>query len=116
MILTTIAFFVKKFLENTFHTSYNVTSTLFLLGAYINLYGLDDNLQLSVLTDRSQGATSLENNKVEIMVHRKTLKDDHKGVGEAINEKAFGYGLVARGKHQITVLNPTIEGTYFSLH
>ena len=44
------------------------------------------------------------------MVHRKTLKDDHKGVSEALNEKAFGYGLVARGKHQITVLDPLREG------
>jgi lysosomal alpha-mannosidase len=74
------------------------------------LNDLDDSLQLSILTDRSQGATSLENNKLEIMVHRKTLKDDKKGVSEALNEKAFGYGLVARGKHHITVLNPTTEG------
>ena len=80
------------------------------LGVYANVNGLDENLQLSILTDRSQGATSLQNNKLEIMVHRKTLKDDHKGVSEALNDKAFGYGLVARGKHQITVLNPTREG------
>ena len=38
------------------------------------------------------------------MVHRKTLKDDHKGVSEALNEKAFGNGLVARGKHHVTLL------------
>jgi hypothetical protein len=44
------------------------------------------------------------------MVHRKTVKDDKKGVSEALNEKAFGNGLVARGKHHITVLNPATEG------
>ena len=80
---------------------------------YIPLVGLDTNPQLSVLTDRSQGATSLENNKIEIMVHRRTHKDDKKGVGEALNERAFGQGLVARGKHHITILeSSTGEGEY----
>ena len=70
----------------------------------------NENLQMSALTDRSQGATSLENNQLEIMVHRKTLKDDKKGVSEALNEHAFGHGLVARGKHHLTFFNASSEG------
>jgi lysosomal alpha-mannosidase len=33
------------------------------------------------------------------MLHRRLLKDDGYGVGEALNETAFGVGLVARGRH-----------------
>jgi len=37
--------------------------------------------------------------KVELMVHRRLLVDDNFGVGEALDEQAFGTGLVVRGKH-----------------
>ena len=33
------------------------------------------------------------------MLHRRLLYDDAFGVGEALNETAFGQGLVVRGKH-----------------
>jgi hypothetical protein len=33
------------------------------------------------------------------MVHRRTFVDDRYGVGEALDEHAFGVPLVARGKH-----------------
>ena len=31
-------------------------------------------------------------------MHRRTLKDDAFGVGEALNEQAYGNGLIARGE------------------
>lgn len=55
--------------------------------------------QLTVLVDRSQGGASLKNGELELMVHRRCLKDDSRGVAEALNETAFGTGLVVRGKH-----------------
>lgn len=55
--------------------------------------------QLGLLTDRSQGGASLEEGCVELMVHRRLLDDDAFGVGEALNEEAYGQGLVANGKH-----------------
>lgn len=60
-----------------------------------------DGKTLTVLTDRSQGGTSLQSNQLELMVHRRLFKDDHFGVGEALNEMAFGQPLVARGKHYV---------------
>ena len=41
----------------------------------------------------------LENGEIELMVHRRLLYDDAFGVGEPLNEIAFGQGLVVRGKH-----------------
>lgn len=57
--------------------------------------------QAAILTDRSQGGTSLNPGQMELMVHRRLLYDDAFGVGEPLNETAFGEGLVARGKHYL---------------
>ena len=56
----------------------------------------------NVLTDRSQGGSSINNGWVELMVHRRCLNDDDAGVAEPLNEKAYGEGLVARGQGVLT--------------
>ena len=40
------------------------------------------------------------------MVHRRVLNDDSLGVGEALNESAFGQGLVVRGRHYLIAERP----------
>lgn len=40
-------------------------------------------------------------NSIIPQIHRRLLKDDAFGVGEALNETAFGTGLIARGKHYV---------------
>lgn len=40
---------------------------------------------------------------MELMVHRRLLHDDSFGVGEPLNETAFGKGLVVRGKHYLVL-------------
>jgi hypothetical protein len=71
----------------------------------------------AVVTDRTQGGSSLRDGTMELMVHRRTLKDDYRGVSEPINETDIGItpnppwgnatrigrGLVIRGKHRILV-------------
>ena len=41
------------------------------------------------------------------MVHRRLLHDDNEGVGEPLNETAFGTGLVVRGKHFLILEPPS---------
>jgi lysosomal alpha-mannosidase len=66
--------------------------------------------QLSILTDRAQGATSLEDGSIEIMVHRRLLQDDGYGVVEPLNEPGVdGKGLIVRGRHW-ALLTPPSEG------
>lgn len=52
------------------------------LGVYIE----DDSTELSLLVDRSVGGSSLVDGQIELMLHRRLLFDDGRGVGEALNE------------------------------
>ena len=61
--------------------------------------------QIWVMTDRAQGGTSMKSGQVELMLHRRLFNDDAFGVGEALNETAFGVGLVVRGKHRVMLTN-----------
>ncbi|KAF9626037.1 hypothetical protein IFM89_030705 [Coptis chinensis] len=52
------------------------------LGMYIE----DNRTELSVMLDRSMGGSSLVDGQVELMLHRRLLYDDGKGVAEPLNE------------------------------
>ena len=65
--------------------------------------------EVAVLTDRAQGGASLQRGQLEVMLHRRTLLDDWRGVAEPLNETMQGCrdcpsaGLVARGRHWLTL-------------
>ncbi|CDQ91797.1 unnamed protein product [Oncorhynchus mykiss] len=71
-------------------------------------YIKDDKDQLTVVTDRSQGGGSIQDGSLEIMLHRRLLYDDVRGVGEPLNEMSDIYpeGLVVRGRHLISLSPP----------
>ena len=76
-----------------------------------------DGQSLAVATDRSQGGSSLLDGSLELMVHRRTLADDARGVGEPMNETdggitanppfgnatRIGAGIVVRGTHRLLI-------------
>ncbi|XP_034939557.1 lysosomal alpha-mannosidase isoform X1 [Chelonus insularis] len=73
---------------------YPVTSKIF-------LEDKERKMRLTILNDRAQGGSSMADGELEVMLHRRLLNDDAFGVGEALNESAFGTGLVAKGTHYL---------------
>jgi len=73
--------------------------------------------QMCIITDSTQGGTSLRDGELELMVLRRVLHDDAKGVGEPLNETMCGcngkndptclcHGLAVRGTHKIILDTP----------
>ena len=103
--------------------SWNLTEHEPIAGNYypVNtaLYIEDETKSLGVVTDRSQGGSSLTDGCAEFMVQRRTLRDDQRGVAEPLNETdgdvtpyppygdatRYGEGVVIRGKHRIVISN-----------
>ncbi|KAI3929712.1 hypothetical protein MKX01_025880 [Papaver californicum] len=52
----------------------------------LGLYIEGKSTELSVLMDRAVGGSSLVDGQIELMLHRRLLHDDGKGVGESLNE------------------------------
>nr|BAE42288.1 unnamed protein product [Mus musculus] len=63
------------------------------------IYITDGQMQLTVLTDRSQGGSSLQDGSLELMVHRRLLVDDDRGVSEPLLETDTGDKV--RGRHLV---------------
>ncbi|TDH68309.1 hypothetical protein CCR75_004479 [Bremia lactucae] len=75
-------------------------------GAYIK----DAKHQLNVVTDRAQGAASLVDGQVEVMVHRRLLADDSKGVSENLNETESVYDFASK---QHVTKGLSVRGSFF---
>jgi len=81
------------------------------------MYIEDANASLAIVVDRSQGGGSIIDGSLELMVQRRTLADDARGVDEPLNETSggmtpyppygkatrIGKGVVVRGTHRIMV-------------
>jgi lysosomal alpha-mannosidase len=62
--------------------------------------------------DRSEGGSSMLNGSVEVMLHRRLVWDDKLGAHEALNETAYGEGLVVRGRHILLLEPPALSAGY----
>jgi hypothetical protein len=94
-----------------------VAGNYYPVNAAIFIEDTDSASAFSVATDRTQGGTSLVDGSVELMVQRRTLADDGRGVGEPMNEtkggmspyppygtaQRLGDGIVIKGKHRIMI-------------
>jgi len=110
--------------------SWNLSQTEKIAGNYYPINSAiaikDGSSQLTLLVDRAQGGGSVADGVIELMVHRRLLVDDGRGVGEPLNETQFtgsyeacrgaaydtcggqasGAGLIVRGTHYISLEPP----------
>ena len=77
----------------------------------------DESASFSVLVDRSQGGSSLSDGALQLMIQRRILHDDSRGVGEALNETdagitacppygnatRLGDGIIVKGTHRLMI-------------
>ncbi|SPP81503.1 blast:Lysosomal alpha-mannosidase [Drosophila guanche] len=70
----------------------------------------DSNKRIALLNDRAQGGTSMQNGQLELMLHRRLVRDDGYGVSEVLNEQKYDKPLIARGKVYL-ILNSVEEST-----
>jgi hypothetical protein len=91
------------------------------------MYMEDANASFAVLVDRSQGGGSVSEGQVEIMVQRRTVADDARGVDEPLNETTGGMspyppygdrsrhgdGVIVRGTQRI-MIGPGSSGASLS--
>ncbi|ESQ41355.1 hypothetical protein EUTSA_v10012546mg [Eutrema salsugineum] len=77
------------------------------------IYLEDSNKEFSVMVDRAFGGSSLVDGQVELMLHRRLLLDDSRGVAEALNETVCVQdkctGLTIQGKYYYRI-DPYGEG------
>eukprot|EP01138_Halocafeteria_seosinensis_P015418 gb/GECG01015735.1/.p1 GENE.gb/GECG01015735.1/~~gb/GECG01015735.1/.p1 ORF type:complete len:239 (+),score=21.56 gb/GECG01015735.1/:1-717(+) len=67
---------------------------------------VNDGRMLSIATDRAEGGASLRDGELELMVHRRLLRDDFEGLNQALNETGLtGEGLITRGLHRLGIGN-----------
>ena len=111
------------FRKRNWRPSWNLSQTESIAGNYYPINSAiaikDESSQLTLLVDRAQGGGSVADGVVELMVHRRLLVDDGRGVGEPLNETQFtgsyagphggqatGHGLVVRGTHFVSLEPP----------
>ena len=104
-----------------------VASNYYPINTWISTTNTNDGKSVTILTDRSSGASSITNDSIEVfflkkakiesfnesffqvMIHRRLLDDDAFGVDQPLNETEFGgKGLVARGTHYL-LFDPNVE-------
>ncbi|KOM32202.1 hypothetical protein LR48_Vigan01g175800 [Vigna angularis] len=75
----------------------------------LGIYTKDKKSEFSILVDRATGGASIKDGEVELMLHRRILHDDGRGVGEALDEQVCVNnnktceGLTVRGNYYISI-------------
>jgi hypothetical protein len=71
------------------HYGFNITENYYPVTGAISIHDNKTKKQVILYTDRTQGATSLKNGQIEVMVNRRIQSRDSKGIGEPLNEIDF---------------------------
>ena len=68
-------------------TSMKMSSNFYPINSAIALRDVNSSLQMTVMNDRSQGGSSLEDGTVVLTQNRRCVKDDWRGLAEVLDER-----------------------------
>ncbi|KAF8035455.1 hypothetical protein BT93_C1470 [Corymbia citriodora subsp. variegata] len=99
--------FIKRVRDYRSDWSLTVTDYPINLGIFI----MDNETEFSVLVDRAAGGASIKDGQIELMLHRRILADDSRGVDEPLDEivcinNSTCEGLTVRGHYYIGINKP----------
>lgn len=88
----------------TLSATEKVSSNYYPVNSWIYITDPVAELQMSVVPDRAQGGSSIEDGSIELMIHRRLHFDDGYGMEEKLDEPGVdGKGLVVRGRHYLLI-------------
>jgi Glycosyl hydrolases family 38 C-terminal domain len=67
----------------------NITSNFYPVVSAIAIVDEKTNTELVVMNDRSQAGSVIKDSRIELMMNRRTLRDDSRGVVEKIDETYY---------------------------
>lgn len=92
----------------TLKTDEFASSNYYPVNSAIAIRSPTTNKQLTIMNDRSQGGSVLENGSIEIMQNRRLLYDDWRGVGEALNEtNSDNWGIQVNTRYYVQFFDYT---------
>ena len=92
-------------IEGTEHISANY----YPINSAITIVDQSKNDAFTILNDRSQGGSSLKEGRIELMIDRRLMKDDFKGLEEALNETDSSGNPLPVKTHSIWLLEKNIQ-------
>ena len=70
----------------TLETDMKVSANYYPINTAIAIRDSDSGVQMTVMNDRAQGGSSIENGTIELMQNRRLFYDDDRGLNEPLDE------------------------------
>lgn len=84
----------------------NITGNFYPVTSAITIQDMDNDMQLTVMNDRSQAGASLYDGRIELMQNRRSNFDDWRGLDEKIDEKdSDGNGVPVQASYYVQYFN-----------
>lgn len=97
----------------TLSTDEPISANYYPINSAIAIEDTVKNLQMTVMNDRSQGGSVIEEGRIELMHHRRLFHDDWRGVDEPLNERdSLNKGIVTPATYHLQIFDQTAEQSY----
>lgn len=84
----------------------NVTANYYPVDSAIAIIDETTNMQMTVMNDRAQGGSVIQDGRIELMQNRRSNVDDSRGVNEALDEMGpNGYGISVPASYYVQIFN-----------